>query len=238
MPTPEFATPSQIRALFDRIAPHYDDLNQSLSLGLHQIWKTMTVLWADPPVGGEVVDLCCGSGDLALILARYVGRQGRVTGVDFSPALLAMARQRGERFFPGFPFVWLEADVLDLPLPSARYAAVTVGYGLRNVVHIPRCLQEIHRILRPGGKVAILDFHQPRDPQLAAWQRWYLHNRVVPEARRRGIGAEYRYIAPSLAGFPDGETQKKLALEAGLADPHFYPLLGGMMGVLVASKPL
>lgn len=237
MPTPAFATPGQIRALFDRIAGDYDALNQHLSLGLHQIWKTMTVLWAAPPRGGEVVDLCCGSGDLALILARYVGRQGRVIGVDFSPKLLAIARQRGERLFPGFPFVWLEADVLELPLPANRYAAVTVGYGLRNVVDIPRCLQEISRILKPGGKVAILDFHQPRDPWVAAWQGWYLQNRVVPEAGRRGLGEEYGYILPSVRGFPDGERQKQLAQEAGLADPHFYPLLGGMMGVLLARKP-
>lgn len=234
MPTPRVSTAFQVRELFQRIAPHYDDLNQSLSLGLHRIWKTMTVLWAEPPQGGKVLDLCCGSGDLALIAARYVGPQGQVTGVDFCPALLDIARQRGERLLPDFPWQWLEADVLDLPLPDQAFDAVTVGYGLRNVVDIRRCLGEIARVLRPGGKVAILDFQKPRDPRLAAWQTWYLKAWVVPAAAQRQIGADYEYILPSLENFPSGEEQKQLALEMGLRDPHFYPLLGGMMGVLVA----
>jgi len=235
MPTPRVATAAQIRELFQRIAPYYDDLNQSLSFGLHQIWKTMTVLWAAPPLGGHVLDLCCGSGDVALIAARYVGRQGRVTGVDFCPSLLQIARHRGERFAPGGSLQWVEADVLDLPLPAQAFDAVTMGYGLRNVVDIRQCLREIARVLRPGGNVAILDFHKPTDPQMAAWQAWYVQHWVVPAAAHYELGSDYDYILPSLEAFPSGEQQKQLALDVGLRDPQFYVLMGGMMGVLVAK---
>ena len=229
-------TSTQIRAIFDRIAPVYDHLNDQLSLGQHRIWKQMAVKWSDAHPGDTCIDLCCGSGDLALRLARQVGGRGCVYGLDFSSAQLAIAQQRAQRQYSHAPITWVEADVLDLPFDDNKFAAATMGYGLRNVTEIPRSLKELHRILKPGAKAAILDFHRPSNPQLRAFQQWYLDTIVVPIAQQLGLTEEYAYISPSLDRFPTGQEQVELARQAGFPAPIHYPIANGMMGVLVMAK--
>ncbi|MFQ3585579.1 MAG: bifunctional demethylmenaquinone methyltransferase/2-methoxy-6-polyprenyl-1,4-benzoquinol methylase UbiE [Cyanobacteriota bacterium] len=237
MPSPTAEQPEQIRELFNRIAPHYDDLNQKLSLGLHRVWKQMTVRWANTPLGGQALDLCCGSGDLALLLARRVGRRGHVVGLDFSPAMLSIAGSRSRRVLPGYSLEWVLGDALALPFADHCFDGITMGYGLRNVTDIPRALREIKRVLKPGGRAAILDFHRPTGiPLLEQFQRWYLNTQVVAQAKALGLGEDYAYIDPSLERFPSGEEQKQLALAAGFEQVTFFPLMGGMMGVLVIEK--
>jgi ubiquinone/menaquinone biosynthesis methyltransferase len=236
VPSPTFEQPEEIRALFDRIAPHYDSLNQTLSLGLHQVWKRMAVRWSGASSGGYVLDLCCGTGDLALQLARRVGRRGHVVGLDFSPAMLAIARRRS-RLFPGYSLEWVLGDALALPFPDSSFDAITMGYGLRNVTDIPQALREIRRVLKPGRRAAILDFHRPTGiPLCEQFQRWYLNTQVVAQAKTLGLGSEYAYIDPSLDRFPSGEEQRQMAVQAGFASAKFYPLAWGMMGVLVIEK--
>ncbi|MEN9230595.1 MAG: bifunctional demethylmenaquinone methyltransferase/2-methoxy-6-polyprenyl-1,4-benzoquinol methylase UbiE [Thermostichus sp. DG02_5_bins_236] len=236
MPSPTAEQPEQIRELFNRIAPHYDDLNQKLSLGLHQVWKQMTVRWAHLPRGGRALDLCCGSGDLALLLARRAGRQGHVIGLDFSPAMLSMARSRSRRLLPKYSLEWVLGDALALPFADYSFDGITMGYGLRNVIDIPRALGEMKRVLKPGCRAAILDFHRPTDPLLEQFQRWYLQTQVVSQAKALGLAEDYAYIDPSLDRFPCGAEQKQLALAAGFERVTFFPLMGGMMGVLVMQK--
>ncbi|MEO0855114.1 MAG: bifunctional demethylmenaquinone methyltransferase/2-methoxy-6-polyprenyl-1,4-benzoquinol methylase UbiE [Cyanobacteria bacterium J06648_11] len=242
MPSSQFATADRVRDLFDRIAPHYDRLNDLLSLGLHRIWKAMAVKWSQPPAGGTVLDLCCGSGDLSLQLARHVGDRGRVVGVDLSENLLAIARQRVKSRSGGDRIEWLQADALDLPFAEFTFDAATMGYGLRNVTDIPRSLREIERVLRPGSKVAILDFQSwlgdtsANDNPANGFQQRYLTSIVEPVAERFGVSKEYAYIRESLRVFPDGQTQCTLAREAGFADATYYAIAGGLMGVLVACK--
>ena len=226
---------SEIRDLFDRIAPVYDELNNGLSLGQHRVWKRMAVKWSEPDAGDIGLDLCCGSGDLAQLLARQVGATGQVYGVDFSSALLAIADQRIKNQYPPLPIRWVEANALDLPFADNYFDAATMGYGLRNVTDIPRCLSELYRVLKPGAKAAILDFHRPKQPLMRAFQQWYLENAVVPAAERLGLTEEYAYIAPSLERFPTGREQVSLSQKAGFTATH-YPIAGGMMGVLVVSK--
>jgi demethylmenaquinone methyltransferase/2-methoxy-6-polyprenyl-1,4-benzoquinol methylase len=226
---------SEIRDLFDRIAPVYDQLNNGLSLGQHRVWKRMAVKWSEPDAGDIGLDLCCGSGDLAQLLARQVGATGQVYGVDFSSALLAIADQRIKNQYPPLPIRWVEANALDLPFEDNYFDAATMGYGLRNVTDIPRCLSELYRVLKPGAKAAILDFHRPKEPLMRAFQQWYLENAVVPAAERLGLTEEYAYIAPSLDRFPTGREQVNLAQKTGFAATH-YPIAGGMMGVLVVTK--
>lgn len=236
-------TSTQIRAIFDRIAPVYDQLNDWLSLGQHRIWKQMAVKWSNASSGDICLDLCCGSGDLALRLARQVGATGCVYGVDFSPQQLAIARERSLRKatltqhqYRHAPIIWVEADVLDLPFADNYFDAATMGYGLRNVTDIPRSLKELHRVLKPGAKAAILDFHRPSNLQLRAFQQWYLDTIVVPVAQQLGLTEEYAYINPSLDRFPTGREQVELALLAGFAASVHYPIVNGMMGVLVVNK--
>ncbi|HIK36641.1 MAG: bifunctional demethylmenaquinone methyltransferase/2-methoxy-6-polyprenyl-1,4-benzoquinol methylase UbiE [Geminocystis sp.] len=228
------SSPSQIQHMFDRIAPVYDLLNDWLSLGLHRVWKQMTVNWSNPDPAGIAIDLCCGTGDLTFLLAKKI-KKGKVIGVDFSPRLLAVAREKARR--RGYDKIeWLEADVLKLPFPDNSIDCITMGYGLRNVVDIPAGMREIWRVLKPGKKAAILDFHRPDNGWLAAAQQWYLENIVVTAASFFGNQQDYAYIHPSIKRFPNGKQQIAIAKQIGFSQQTHYPLMGGMMGVLVLTK--
>lgn len=227
---------TEIKTIFDRIAPVYDDLNNWLSLGQHRIWKLMAVKWSNPQAGDVALDICCGSGDLAMMLAKQIGRNGKVIGLDFAPAQLAIAHQKQVKLCPHLNINWVEGDALNLPFDSNYFDCATMGYGLRNVTDISLALQELRRVLRPKAKAAILDFHRPSQIYLRSFQQWYLANIVVPTAKRLNMTEEYAYIAPSLNKFPTGEEQVKLAREQGFTSAIHYPLAGGMMGVLVLSK--
>lgn len=222
-----------VQDLFDRIAPAYDQLNDWLSLGLHRVWKQMAVKWSQPHEGAVCLDVCCGSGDLARLLAQRVAPTGQVYGVDFSSAQLSIARRRTPR---PLPITWLEGDALDLPFAANTFDAATMGYGLRNVTDIPRSLGELHRVLKPSAIVAILDFHRPDSPPLQSFQTWYLDTIVVPVAERLDLRQEYAYIHASLDRFPRGNRQVELAHQAGFSHAVHYPIASGMMGVLVATK--
>ncbi len=229
-------TPDHIRSIFDRIAPVYDQLNTRLSLGQHRIWKRMTVKWSDAKAGDVCLDVCCGSGDLTQMLAERVGNDGTVFGIDFSPVQLEVARQRVQHRYRPLPITWIEGDALQLPFPDNHFDAITMGYGLRNVTDIPLSLKELHRVLKPGAKAAILDFHHPTSPQVQAFQQWYLSAIVVPMAQQFGLTEEYAYIAPSLDRFPAGREQVNLAYQVGFSTATHYPIAGGTMGVLVVVK--
>ena len=220
-----------IRQIFDAIAPVYDRLNDEMSFGLHRVWKKMAVGWSGCCAGDTVLDLCCGTGDLAFLLARRVGSTGKVHGADFSKAQLAQARRRDRHS----QIHWVEADALDLPFAEGHFDAVLQGFGLRNVVDIARCLAEVRRVLKPGGRAVILDLHRPEDTGWRSFQEWYLKERVAGLGRTLGLEAEYAYLAPSLERFPSGSEQVQLAREAGFAQVRHYPLVGGAVGVLVAS---
>ena len=241
--SPPVANPSSlnpeavyIRDLFDRIAPVYDSFNQALSLGLHRVWKQMTVKWSLPQPGATGLDLCCGSGDLALMLAQKVGPTGQVYGVDFAPAQLAIARQRTEQLSQPLNITWVEADAQALPFPDEYFDCATMGYGLRNVTDILGSLKQLHRVLKPNATAAILDFHRPQNPWMYQFQQWYLDTIVVPTAERYGLLEQYAYIAPSLERFPVGPEQVDLAYQAGFSIAIHYAIAGGVMGVLVATR--
>jgi demethylphylloquinol methyltransferase len=224
----------EIKTIFNRIAPVYNQMNDWLSLGQHRIWKQMTVKWSSVKPGNTCLDLCCGSGDLALLLAQQAGPTGSVFGVDFSAEQLAVAGNRDRPFLaPSSPISWVEADALDLPFPDNYFDCATMGYGLRNVTDIPRSLQELHRVLKPGASSAILDLHRPSNSLMRSFQQLYLETLVVPMAQQFGMTQEYAYINPSLEKFPIGSEQVAIARQAGFAIATHYPIAGAMMGVLV-----
>lgn len=229
-------TPSAdyIRQLFNRIAPSYDRLNQDLSWGLHRVWKQMAVDWSGAQPGMQCLDVCCGSGDLALLLAHRVGPSGQVVGVDFAENQLAIAAQRSPHLQERLR--WIEADALALPFTTDRFEAATMAYGLRNLTDIPAGLRELCRVLKPGARAAILDFHKPTSPWVIQFQQWYLAHVVVPTAQRFEVSEEYAYIGPSVERFPSGSEQVRLAEAAGFRQAVHYPIAGGMMGVLVATR--
>ncbi len=235
MPPSDYAA-SDVQALFDRIAPVYDQLNNDLSFGIHWVWKQMAVSWSGAATGNCCLDLCCGSGDIAQLLAKRVGVTGRVYGADFAPAQLAVAADRVQQLYLPPVMEWVPADALDLPFADNFFDAATLGYGLRNVTNIPHCLNELHRVLKPAAQVAILDFNRPDNWLAAQFQRWYLEQIVVPAARRYDLTAEYAYLMPSVVQFPIGTAQVKLGLAAGFAAATHYPIAGGIMGILVLRK--
>jgi demethylphylloquinol methyltransferase len=231
--SPTAPTAEQVQSLFNRIAPAYDDLNYWLSLGQHWVWKQMAVQWSGAKPGNTCLDLCCGSGDLALLLGRQVQSRGQVVGLDFAQAQLAIAAQRS-RHLPQIR--WQQGDALAIPFPEQTFDAITIGYGLRNVTDIPACLSEIYRVLRSGGKAAVLDFNHPENALIESFQQWYLQIIVIPAAKNLGLTEEYAYLVPSLARFPTGAEQVKLALKAGFTGAVHYAIAAGMMGVLVLTK--
>ncbi|KXZ43497.1 hypothetical protein GPECTOR_88g440 [Gonium pectorale] len=230
------------QGLFNRIAPVYDELNNALSFGQHWVWKQMTVKWSGARPGGRALDVCCGSGDLAFLLAKAVGPRGEVVGLDFAAEMLedASARQEAQRLEGAQPraanVTWVQGDAMQLPFPSSSFDAATMGYGLRNVADIPAALAELHRVLRPGCSAAVLDFNNCTDPLPDAAQAFFLERLVVPAARRYGLAAEYEYLRPSIKRFPTGPELERLAREAGFSAARHYPIGFDLMGVLVATK--
>lgn len=225
-----------VQALFSRIAPVYDQLNDWLSFGQHRVWKRLAVKWSRAKLGDRALDVCCGSGDLALLLAQQVGPSGQVVGLDFAAPQLAIARHRAYLRVLD-PFIdWIEGDALALPFEANQFDAATMGYGLRNVLSPLQSLEELHRVLKPGAIAAILDFHKPDRLEMESFQQGYLQHFVVPLAQHFELGADYAYIADSLARFPRGPEQVKLAHCAGFEQAVHYPLAAGMMGILVVSK--
>ena len=229
--------PAAVAQLFDQVAPRYDQLNDLLSLGLHRVWKRQAVAWLRPGSGQRLLDLCCGTGDLALVLAAKVRPGGMVLGLDASAAPLAIAARRAAAQ-PWLPLQWRQADALATGLDAGAWDGAVIAYGLRNLADPAAGLAELHRLLRRGGRAAVLDFNRP-DPAAgqpaqatAAFQRLYLRRLVVPAAAAAGLREHYAYLEDSLARFPTAAEQERLARVAGFSHARHRPLAGGLMGLL------
>jgi len=222
-----------VRALFERVAPSYDRLNDLLSLGLHRIWKRQACAWLQPMPGQRLLDLCCGTGDLALVLAERVRPGGLVLGLDAAEAPLQLARHRARRQ-PWLPLEFRQGDALATGLADGWADGAVMAYGLRNLSDPAAALAELRRLLRPGGRAAVLDFNRPCDPagRTAGFQRLYLRQVVVPLARQAGLEPEYAYLEDSLRRFPTGPEQEQLAQAAGFSSARHRLLAGGQMGLL------
>ncbi|XP_076892514.1 2-phytyl-1,4-beta-naphthoquinone methyltransferase, chloroplastic-like [Bidens hawaiensis] len=226
------------QALFNRIAPVYDNLNDVLSLGQHRIWKRMAVDWTGAKEGCNALDLCCGSGDLAFLLSQKVGLHGQVIGFDFSRQQLDIASSR-QKLHPKACYrnlKWVEGDALDLPFSDCYFDAITMGYGLRNVIDKYKAMKEVYRVLKPGSKASILDFNKTTDEFRTTIQGWMIDNIVVPVAASYGLSEEYRYLKTSIQEFYTGEELEHLALKAGFSSAKHFEVGGGLMGNLVATR--
>jgi len=225
--------PEQVRDLFDRIAPAYDNLNDLLSLGLHRLWKRQALVWLNPMPGQRLLDLCCGTGDLALLLAEKVRPGGLVLGIDAAAAPLERARLRA-RAQPWLPLDFHQGDAAATDLAAGWADGAVMAYGLRNLPDPAAGLQELRRLLRSGSRAAVLDFNRPADPGggTATFQRFYLRHLVVPLAQRAGLEDQYAYLERSLERFPTGSEQQELALAAGFSHARHRLLAGGQMGLL------
>jgi demethylmenaquinone methyltransferase / 2-methoxy-6-polyprenyl-1,4-benzoquinol methylase len=209
-----------VRTMFDRIAPVYDAMNRVMTAGLDQRWRRLTAEAAVRP-GDRVLDACCGTGDLALADLRA---GGRVVGLDFSERMLERARRKSTEV------EWVRGDLLELPLEDSSFDAATVGFGVRNVADLERALAELRRVLRPGGRLGILEITTPRGPLRLFYRLWFDH--IVPLLGKllRG-GSAYTYLPASVRRFPGPEDLAALLREAGFEDVSFRLLAGGIVAL-------
>ena len=218
----------QVRAMFDRIARVYDPLNSVMTAGLHHRWRERAVDLAAVGPGDPALDVATGTGDLALALARRVGPDGEVVGSDFSDGMLEVARAKAARV-PGVRFEW--ANALALPYPDGAFAAATVGFGARNFADLDRGLREMARVVRPGGRVVVLEITTPQRPPLSTFFRlWF--DRVVPLlGRLAGDPDAYAYLPSSVRRFPGPEGLAARMAAAGLTDVRWILTAGGIIAL-------
>lgn len=213
--------PDSVRSMFDRIAPVYDTMNRVMTGGLDLRWRRLTAAAAVQP-GARVLDAACGTGDLAL--ADLHAGASSVTGLDFSRRMLERARRKSD------VVEWVEGDLLALPFADGAFDAATIGFGVRNVADLERALAELRRVLRRGGRLAILEITRPRGPLRPFFSLWF--DRFVPLlGRLLPGGAAYGYLPASVARFPDAETLAGLVRGAGFAEVEFRLLAGSIIAV-------
>ena len=237
--TPVDKSEARIRRMFGKIAPRYDLLNHLLSLNIDKYWRWRTVRLAAPQGEGPILDLCTGTGDLALAYHRAAGGSVPVLGADFCHEMLAIARQKAAKLdSPALP-VFLEADTMRLPLESDTYQLVTVAFGLRNVADTDAGLAEMVRVCQPGGRVAVLEFSTPRwQPLRGIYQAYFRY--VLPKIGQwlsRSPDDAYSYLPQSVGQFPCGEALAKRMRAAGLDDVWFKPFTFGVATLYVGTKP-
>lgn len=224
---------AKVNALFNNIARRYDLINDVQSGGLHRWWKRRLVRMADVRAGSAALDLCCGTGDIAFALAKH---GARVTGLDFSEAMLAVARERAKAQ-PGCAVGFLQGDAMHLPFADDSFDAVTVGYGLRNLVDPVQGLREMHRVARPGGRLLVLDFGKPSN---RLWRKLYYGylRCMVPVFGRVFCGnwAAYAYILESLEHYMAQEGVAAAMREMGCREVRVLNFFGGAMSINAALK--
>jgi demethylmenaquinone methyltransferase/2-methoxy-6-polyprenyl-1,4-benzoquinol methylase len=228
----EFAT--QVRGMFDRIAGVYDLMNSAMTAGLHHQWRERAVDRADVGPGSDALDVCCGTGDLALALRRRIGPDGRVVGCDFSEPMLEIARQKSGEEGLAVEFGW--ADALELPYGEGSFDAVTVGFGARNLADLEKGLAEMARVLRPGGRLVILEITRPRkEPLSSFYSLWF--DRLVPVLGAvAGDQDAYSYLPESVRNFPEPEALAAMIDRAGLNEIRWLLLAGGIIAIHSATR--
>jgi demethylmenaquinone methyltransferase / 2-methoxy-6-polyprenyl-1,4-benzoquinol methylase len=213
-----------VRRMFDRIAPVYDAMNRTMTAGLDRRWRRLTAEATVRP-GDFVLDACCGTGDLAIAAAR---RGGKVTGLDFSPAMLERARRKAPQI------EWIEGDLLSLPFGDESFDSATVGFGVRNVEDLGRSIEELRRVLRPGGRLGILEITRPRGLLAPFYRLWF--DGVVPLlGKLLPGGSAYTYLPASVRRFPGPQELAAMIETAGFRNVRVRLLAGGIIALHTAE---
>jgi demethylmenaquinone methyltransferase/2-methoxy-6-polyprenyl-1,4-benzoquinol methylase len=220
---------TQVRAMFDRIAGLYDRMNTVMTAGLHHQWRRRAADLARLEPGGRALDVATGTGDLALELATRVAPAGEVVAVDFSERMLQLARGKAE----GLPIRFEVANALTLPFSEDVFDAATVGFGARNFSDLDRGLRELTRVVRPGGRVVVLEITMPQRPPLSTFfELWF--DRAVPALGRvAGDVDAYSYLPDSVKRFPGPDELAGALWRSGLGDVRYLLTAGGIIALHV-----
>ena len=211
--------------MFDRIADRYDLMNSVMTAGMHHRWRERAADLARVGPGDSALDVCCGTGDLAVELARRTGAEGRVVGLDFSAPMLELAREKSGAV------QWVQGNALELPFADGEFDAATVGFGARNVVDLERGIAEMARVVRPGGRVVVLEITTPRRPPLS-WFYAVWFDRIVPLlGTAAGDRDAYTYLPDSVRRFPPAAELAALMHDVGLREVRYLILAGGIIAV-------
>ena len=223
-----------VRGVFDSVASKYDVMNDLMSVGMHRAWKAYTVLVANVKEGQRVLDIAGGTGDLALAFAPKVGATGQVVHTDINEAMLREGRNR--LLDAGVSVPTLACDAEHLPFADGYFDLVTVAFGLRNMTHKDAALVEMNRVLKPGGKLLVLEFSKVAKP-LAKIYDWYSF-KVLPKLGKlvANDDASYQYLAESIRMHPDQDTLKTMMLKGGFGHVDYHNMSGGVVALHVGIK--
>lgn len=229
---------TKIRSMFNNIAPSYDLLNHLLSCNVDHYWRWRTTKLVPPNGAAPILDLCTGTGDLALAYDRAAKGCVPIVGADFCHEMLVRADAKAKRKKAGARIRFLEADAQRLPFPSDMFQIATVAFGLRNVTDTDKGIAEMVRVTQPGGKVAILEFSQPRGWMMGPAYRFYFRH-ILPRLGQmisRSRDNAYRYLPESVMQFPDGEALAERLRGHGLLDVTWHPFTFGIATLYVGTK--
>lgn len=230
---------TRIRRMFGNIARRYDLLNHLLSLNIDRYWRRRATQLAPPPGNGPILDVCTGTGDLALAYDQAAKGRFPIIGSDFCLPMLLPARDKAQRRNVSERVRFLEADTQKLPFPENTFQLTTVAFGLRNVTDTERGLAEMVRVTRPGGRVVILEFSRPHHwllgPLYRAYFRWVLP--AIGQVISRSKDNAYNYLPASVMQFPDGEALAQKLRQHGLVEVTFHPLTFGIATLYIGAKP-
>ena len=223
-----------VRGVFDSVAPKYDLMNDLMSMGLHRAWKAFTVLVADLREGYQVLDIAGGTGDLALAFSKKVGKTGQVVHTDINEAMLRTGRDR--LLDAGVVLPTMVCDAEKLPFPNNHFDVVSVAFGLRNMTHKDVALAEMNRVLKPGGKLLVLEFSKVAPP-LEKIYDWYSF-KILPKLGQlvAGDDSSYRYLAESIRMHPGQEELKVLMKNNGFGHVDYHNMSAGLVALHVGIK--
>jgi demethylmenaquinone methyltransferase/2-methoxy-6-polyprenyl-1,4-benzoquinol methylase len=222
-----------VQRMFSAIAGSYDLNNTLLSFGLHHIWKRVAVQKASVAPGDRVIDLCSGTADIALLLAEAVGPKGKVIALDLNREMLAYGEKKIRKRGLLDRVTLCEGNIESLSFGGNEFSVATVGFGIRNVVNIPRAFREVHRVLRPGGRMVCLEFSRPCYRILRFLYNLYSFTLLprIGQIISRDTTGVYRYLPDSIRQFPDQEALKSVMLEAGFSQVDYTNLSGGIVAI-------
>ncbi|HEY8910478.1 MAG TPA: bifunctional demethylmenaquinone methyltransferase/2-methoxy-6-polyprenyl-1,4-benzoquinol methylase UbiE [Desulfosporosinus sp.] len=227
-----------VKETFNSIAGHYDLMNSLMSLGMDKRWRRVAVQRVEAKPGMQILDVCCGTGQLSMELGKVVGPSGNVTGLDFSQNMLDVAKHTLTQFSNKDCIQFIQGDAMALPFSDHSFDGVTVGWGLRNLPDLRQGIREMARVVKPGGKVVSLDMAKPSLPGFKQ-AYWVYFEKLVPLmgtiwAKK---SSAYQYLHDSAREFPSQQELVRIFAECGLSEPRYDNLAGGVVAVVSGTKP-